>query len=144
MLGIRIFFKQGEKSFRGSIGTLRESTKKSFVRALFYVYCYYQVFLYILASISEGLQALDTMVCTGCCATLDNIVTYLFKKYTQKGKGNFIFYITGILRDKTMDDKLIYIPNVNEQNYWLKSLHTNNLEPINPGVRDTIVAVINH
>jgi exportin-7 len=44
------------------------------------------VFLYILASISEGLQALDTMVCTGCCATLDNIVTYLFKKYTQKGK----------------------------------------------------------
>lgn len=46
----------------------------------------HQVFLYILASISEGLQALDTMVCTGCCATLDNIVSYLFKKYTQKGK----------------------------------------------------------
>jgi len=44
------------------------------------------VFLYILASISEGLQALDTMVCTGCCATLDNIVSYLFKKATQKGK----------------------------------------------------------
>jgi len=45
-----------------------------------------QVFLYILASISEGLQALDTMVCTGCCATLDHIVTYLFKKVTNKGK----------------------------------------------------------
>lgn len=45
-----------------------------------------EVFLYILASISEGLQALDTMVCTGCCATLDNIVTYLFKKVTSKGK----------------------------------------------------------
>merc|ERR1712183_1209528 len=43
-----------------------------------------QVFLYILASISEGLQALDTMVCTGCCATLDHIVTYLFKKVTNK------------------------------------------------------------
>merc|ERR1712141_460941 len=53
-----------------------------------------QVFLYILASISEGLQALggnlnyftDTMVCTGCCATLDHIVTYLFKQVMMKGK----------------------------------------------------------
>merc|ERR1719412_715973 len=45
-----------------------------------------QVFLYTLSSISEGLQALDTMVCTGCCATLDHIVTYLFKKVTHKGK----------------------------------------------------------
>jgi len=26
------------------------------------------------------------MVCTGCCATLDHIVTYLFKKVTNKGK----------------------------------------------------------
>ncbi|XP_071447745.1 exportin-7 isoform X2 [Hetaerina americana] len=54
------------------------------------------VFLYILSSISEGLTALggnlnaftDTMVCTGCCATLDHIVTYLFKQLTQKGKKN--------------------------------------------------------
>eukprot|EP00094_Tigriopus_californicus_P008312 TCALIF_08008-PA protein Name:"Similar to XPO7 Exportin-7 (Gallus gallus)" AED:0.12 eAED:0.13 QI:660/0.86/0.81/1/0.93/0.93/16/0/1134 len=53
-----------------------------------------QVFLYILSSISEGLNAiahlytfqLDTMVCTGCCATLDHIVTYLFKQVTSKGK----------------------------------------------------------
>uniref|UniRef100_T1H8L6 Importin N-terminal domain-containing protein n=1 Tax=Rhodnius prolixus TaxID=13249 RepID=T1H8L6_RHOPR len=44
------------------------------------------VFLYILSSISEGLTALDTMVCTGCCASLDHIVTYLFKQITQKGK----------------------------------------------------------
>ena len=26
------------------------------------------------------------MVCTGCCATLDHIVTYLFKKVTNKGE----------------------------------------------------------
>merc|ERR1712241_511900 len=53
-----------------------------------------QVFMYILSSISAGLTALggnlnyftDTMVCTGCCATLDHIVTYLFKKVTNKGK----------------------------------------------------------
>jgi len=53
-----------------------------------------QVFLYILSSISEGLTALggnlnyftDTMVCTGCCATLDHIVTYLFKQVMMKGK----------------------------------------------------------
>jgi len=53
-----------------------------------------QVFLYILSSISAGLTALggnlnyftDTMVCTGCCATLDHIVTYLFKQVMMKGK----------------------------------------------------------
>ena len=32
------------------------------------------------------LMILDTMVSTGCCATLDNIVTYLFKKLTKKQK----------------------------------------------------------
>lgn len=32
------------------------------------------------------------MVCTGCCATLDHIVTYLFKLLTQKG--NFLKYFT--------------------------------------------------
>ena len=26
------------------------------------------------------------MVCTGCCATLDNIITYLFKRLTKKHK----------------------------------------------------------
>ncbi|XP_041371290.1 exportin-7-like isoform X2 [Gigantopelta aegis] len=45
-----------------------------------------QVFLYILSTISEGLTALDTMVCTGCCATLDNIITYLFRRLTTKKK----------------------------------------------------------
>lgn len=44
-----------------------------------------RVFLYILSSISEGLTALDTMICTGCCTTLDYIVTYLFKQLYQKG-----------------------------------------------------------
>jgi exportin-7 len=44
------------------------------------------VFLYILASISEGLNALDTMVCTGCCATLDHIVTYLFRWISKNNK----------------------------------------------------------
>ncbi|XP_029649457.1 exportin-7 isoform X2 [Octopus sinensis] len=47
-----------------------------------------QVFLYILSTISEGLTALDTMVCTGCCAILDNIVTYLFRRLTRKKKKN--------------------------------------------------------
>ena len=26
------------------------------------------------------------MVCTGCCATLDNIITYLFRRLTTKKK----------------------------------------------------------
>ncbi|KAJ8316811.1 hypothetical protein KUTeg_004715 [Tegillarca granosa] len=45
-----------------------------------------QVFLYILSTISEGLTALDTMVCTGCCSTLDVIITYLFRRLTSKKK----------------------------------------------------------
>ncbi|XP_067928160.1 exportin-7-like isoform X2 [Watersipora subatra] len=45
-----------------------------------------QVFLYILSTISDGLSAFDTMVSTGCCSILDNIVTFLFKKLTKKGK----------------------------------------------------------
>lgn len=45
-----------------------------------------QVLFYILTTISEGLTALDTMVCTGCCATLDTIITYLFKRLTSKKK----------------------------------------------------------
>ncbi|XP_032806398.1 exportin-7 isoform X1 [Petromyzon marinus] len=44
------------------------------------------VLLYILTSVSEGLSALDTMVCTSCCASLDHMVTYLFKQLSRNGK----------------------------------------------------------
>ncbi|GFW59359.1 exportin-7 [Trichonephila clavipes] len=42
-----------------------------------------QLFLYILSSISEGLTSSDTMVCAGCCAALDHLVTYIFKKISK-------------------------------------------------------------
>ncbi|XP_071044353.1 exportin-7 isoform X2 [Parasteatoda tepidariorum] len=45
-----------------------------------------QLFLYILSSISEGLSSSDTMVCAGCCAALDHLVTYIFKKVSRAGK----------------------------------------------------------
>ncbi|KAG8202061.1 hypothetical protein JTE90_010426 [Oedothorax gibbosus] len=45
-----------------------------------------QLFLYILSSISEGLSSSDTMVCAGCCAALDHLVTYIFKKVTRVGR----------------------------------------------------------
>ncbi|XP_035214477.1 exportin-7-like isoform X2 [Stegodyphus dumicola] len=45
-----------------------------------------QLFLYILSSISEGLSSSDTMVCAGCCAALDHLVTYIFKKVMRAGK----------------------------------------------------------
>ncbi|XP_071670919.1 ran-binding protein 17 isoform X2 [Patagioenas fasciata] len=44
-----------------------------------------RVFFYILTSISEGLTAVDTIVSSSCCASLDCIVTYLFK-HLSKGK----------------------------------------------------------
>lgn len=54
------------------------------------------VFLYILESISEGLNALDIMIISGCCVTLDNILSYIFKQLAQKCKtilkSNLLFF----------------------------------------------------
>uniref|UniRef100_A0A8D0ED84 RAN binding protein 17 n=2 Tax=Salvator merianae TaxID=96440 RepID=A0A8D0ED84_SALMN len=44
------------------------------------------VLMYIFTSISEGLTALDTVVSSSCCASLDYIVTYLFKHIAKEGK----------------------------------------------------------
>ncbi|XP_055588183.1 exportin-7 isoform X1 [Uranotaenia lowii] len=44
------------------------------------------IFLYILESISKGLNALDVLVGSGCCSTLDFIVTYIFKQLQLKEK----------------------------------------------------------
>ena len=44
-----------------------------------------------IVKINFKLFCLDTMVCTGCCATLDHIVTYLFKKVTNKGETITVF-----------------------------------------------------
>lgn len=71
------------------------------------------VFLYILESISEGLTALgeyepalqnkfrltldtisDMMICSGCCGTLDNIVSYIFKQLALKCEYFFHVIIT--------------------------------------------------
>lgn len=30
--------------------------------------------------------SLDTMVCAGCCAALDHLVTYIFKKVSRTGR----------------------------------------------------------
>ncbi|XP_078006672.1 ran-binding protein 17 isoform X3 [Phascolarctos cinereus] len=45
-----------------------------------------QVLMYFLTSISEGLTALDTVVSSSCCTSLDYIVTYLFKHIAKEGK----------------------------------------------------------
>ncbi|XP_037252841.1 ran-binding protein 17 isoform X3 [Falco rusticolus] len=44
------------------------------------------ILIYILTSISEGLTAVDTIVSSSCCASLDYIVTYLFKHLAKEGK----------------------------------------------------------
>lgn len=38
-----------------------------------------QVFLYILSTISDGLGALDSVISTNCCSSLDHLLSYLFK-----------------------------------------------------------------
>ncbi|GAB0196134.1 ran-binding protein 17 [Grus japonensis] len=45
-----------------------------------------RVLIYILTSISEGLTAVDTIVSSSCCASLDYMVTYLFKHLAKEGK----------------------------------------------------------
>lgn len=45
------------------------------------------VFLYIISSISEGLNSLD-QVCTACCSILDHIVSYIFKEVSKHKKKN--------------------------------------------------------
>ncbi|XP_065071975.1 exportin-7-like [Rhopilema esculentum] len=47
-----------------------------------------QVFLYVLSSVSQGLDALDPSISTGCCATLDHIVTYLFQQLQKASKSS--------------------------------------------------------
>ncbi|XP_066129351.1 ran-binding protein 17 isoform X2 [Saccopteryx bilineata] len=44
------------------------------------------VLLYVLTSLSEGLTTLDTVVSSSCCASLDYIVSYLFKHIAKEGK----------------------------------------------------------
>ena len=57
--------------------------------------CVLFIFKFFFASIIHCFPP-DTMVCTGCCATLDHIVTYLFKKVTNKGTMKWVLYmITG-------------------------------------------------
>jgi len=43
-----------------------------------------QVFLYILSTISDGLSAIDSMISTNCCSSLDHILTHLFKSLSKQ------------------------------------------------------------
>ena len=47
-----------------------------------------QVFLYILSTISDGLSAIDSIISTNCCSSLDHILTYLFKSLSKQKRNN--------------------------------------------------------
>ena len=42
------------------------------------------VFVYILSTISDGLGSINSIISTNCCATLDHIITYLFKSISKQ------------------------------------------------------------
>ena len=44
----------------------------------------HQVIFYILSSLSGGIKSSDTLMCTGCCQSLDNILSYAFKQANKK------------------------------------------------------------
>lgn len=73
------------------------------------------VFLFILSSISEGLTALDTMVCTGCCATLDHIVTYLFRWISKSNKVKQTAVVNGVRDGETCLKVLEMHPEILQQ-----------------------------
>jgi exportin-7 len=66
-----------------------------------------QVFLYLLSTISDGLSALDTMVCTACCSALDNIITYLYKQASAKGKNKKRHLSGAVVVDESAVLKLV-------------------------------------
>lgn len=43
-----------------------------------------QVFMYILSSISDGLGAVDSVISTNCCSSLDHLLSYLFKMLSKQ------------------------------------------------------------
>ena len=47
-----------------------------------------QVFLYILSTISDGLSAIDSIISTNCCSSLDHILTYLFKNLSKQKRNS--------------------------------------------------------
>ena len=43
-----------------------------------------QVLFYILSSLAGGIKSSDTLMCTGCCQSLDNILSHAFKQANKK------------------------------------------------------------
>ncbi|KAI6660989.1 Exportin-7-like isoform X3 [Oopsacas minuta] len=43
-----------------------------------------QVIFYILSSLAGGIKSSDTLMCTGCCQSLDNILSHTFKQANKK------------------------------------------------------------
>ena len=43
-----------------------------------------RVFLYILSTISDGLSAIDSIISTNCCSSLDHVLTFLFKNLSKQ------------------------------------------------------------
>ena len=44
----------------------------------------HQVIFYILSSLAGGIKSSDTLMCTGCCQSLDNIFSHVFKQANKK------------------------------------------------------------
>ena len=45
------------------------------------------VIVYILSTLAEGIASTDVTVSTACCSSLDNIITFIFRKGRKKDNG---------------------------------------------------------
>ncbi len=64
----------------------------------------------------------------------------MFENYTLQGNEIILFSVSKnylnkvfleIIRDQTVDDKLMYIPNDDKQNQWFKCLNTQLIKKVN-------------
>lgn len=83
---LRIYSKLSQ-TYYGLVETLT-SDHMSFVSML-----EPQVFLYLLATISDGLGSVDSTISTSCCSALDHIITFLFKNLSKQKRGQSVHQV---------------------------------------------------
>ncbi|XP_075248308.1 exportin-7-A-like [Convolutriloba macropyga] len=44
------------------------------------------VFIFILRTVAEGLVSVDSTISTSCCCTLDQLITFMYKKFSKQKK----------------------------------------------------------
>lgn len=58
-----------------------------------------QVILYVLSSVSSGIKSNNTLMCTGCCQTLDYMLSYVYKQANRKTPSSEAVHILNVFQN---------------------------------------------